>query len=453
MRVEDAQAPGRHHQQRGHREHDADAGDRDGKTIDRAQTRRHRLGVAEQAGVEERHDRARQRDPRERDPRRQRHQQREAGGGEARRVLAAPRRDQLRVERDERRRQRLLAEQVLHHVGTAEDGDEDVAEGGDAEEVRRHPLAQEPGDPAQQDAGGDLRRAAAAHPLGRSSGAPVTALAVAGGRAAPRPRPRRRGRRRASRGRGRCGARALAASSEDRCARVGPGRADVELGRPPPAARCRRAAADSAVDPDRSARRTRPAWRNGASARRTTTSAPSSAPGSIASRRRARAADATAAASSGGGADGRLGCRGGAGADLSGAAKASGRVATAALDDSACVELRGPRTRRAAAAALRRAAGRSLAATLTRDGLALAGAGRAVGRAATTASRARPLRRPRPRGRSTTVAVPATRRASDPKPSAVPDRESRSDPVSARIRPRHRIDTGHGLLTRVARPR
>jgi len=83
----------------------------------------------------------------------------EDGTRESARPLFVATRQHPAVDRDERRRERLLAEQVLQHVGRAEGGLEDVGVRPDAEHGAGRGGAREAGDSAGQDAGADRERA------------------------------------------------------------------------------------------------------------------------------------------------------------------------------------------------------------------------------------------------------------------------------------------------------
>ena len=70
-------------------------------------------------------------------------------------------RDQRGVDRNERRRQRAFAEQILQKVGDAERRAEGVGFDAEAEVVREDALSDQAGQPRQQDAGRDEERGAA----------------------------------------------------------------------------------------------------------------------------------------------------------------------------------------------------------------------------------------------------------------------------------------------------
>ena len=73
--------------------------------------------------------------------------------------------DERRVDRNERRRQRAFAEQVLQEVGNAERGAERIGFDAEAEVVREDPLPDEAGHPREENADRDEDRGAAArHP-------------------------------------------------------------------------------------------------------------------------------------------------------------------------------------------------------------------------------------------------------------------------------------------------
>ncbi len=143
MAVEDAEKPRRHHEQ-------ARAGKQDAHDLNRQvalvafeagrdhvdEIRRHQHADRDQHRYAERHDRA--------------DAPRDHVGG----FLVALA-QQFSVNRDERRRQYALAEQVLQNVGDAKARLERVGGGRVAEEMREDAVADEPGDAAEQYARGD----------------------------------------------------------------------------------------------------------------------------------------------------------------------------------------------------------------------------------------------------------------------------------------------------------
>ena len=79
-------------------------------------------------------------------------EQRQDGAGHAVGIAPAALCDERRVDRDERRRQRAFAEQILEKVGNAERGAEGVGFGAETEIVREDTLPDQAGQPRQQDA-------------------------------------------------------------------------------------------------------------------------------------------------------------------------------------------------------------------------------------------------------------------------------------------------------------
>ncbi len=146
MAVEDAEAPRRQHEEAGAREQDAHDGDR-----------QHALLAAKSGGDEPDEKRCRH-DAGQHEHRRHQREQGRHGPGDSRGSLPLVARDERRVDRDERRRQRPFAEQVLQEVWNAERRHECI--GGvrlQAEVMREHALADEAGQPAAQDAERDER--------------------------------------------------------------------------------------------------------------------------------------------------------------------------------------------------------------------------------------------------------------------------------------------------------
>ena len=150
MAVEHAEAPRRQHQQRDTREQDA-------YEIDRERAR-----VAGEAGREDLDEHVRERDARECDRARDEREQRADGARDERglRVLALGL--QPRVDRDERRGQHALAEQVLQQIRNAQRRAKRAGIGRDPEVVRDRTLADQPGEARQHDPRLHRERAAAA---------------------------------------------------------------------------------------------------------------------------------------------------------------------------------------------------------------------------------------------------------------------------------------------------
>jgi len=155
MAVEHPERPRRQHQEPGHREDDPHRPHGQREAVDVHLPRRHPGRVVEEAGRQHRDDQRRQQHPEQHQDADRRHQQPEDGAGETAGVVAPSLRQQPRVDRDERRRQRLLAEQVLKHVGSPQGVAEDVGERADAEELGDRPLPHQAEDLAQQDAEGN----------------------------------------------------------------------------------------------------------------------------------------------------------------------------------------------------------------------------------------------------------------------------------------------------------
>ena len=87
-------------------------------------------------------------------------QQRADRSRDARRLLGPALRQQPRVDRDERRRQHALAQQILQHVRNLQRGLVRIRSRRDPEEVADRAIADEPGDLRQQDPGPDRDRTA-----------------------------------------------------------------------------------------------------------------------------------------------------------------------------------------------------------------------------------------------------------------------------------------------------
>ncbi len=156
--VEDRQRPDRQHQQAGHRKKNANPGHGEGEPVDRQLSSGHGRGVAQEARREQHDDRLGEQDPQQGETRRRGHHEAEDGAREAAGLLVPPLLQQAAVDGDERRRERSLAEQVLEHVGDAHGRGQRVLVRADAEIAGEHPLADEPHQPAGQDAGEDARR-------------------------------------------------------------------------------------------------------------------------------------------------------------------------------------------------------------------------------------------------------------------------------------------------------
>src|SRR5690606_20566060 len=80
------------------------------------------------------------------------------GARRSSRLLFPPLFQQLRIDRDERRAEGALAQQVLQRVGHSERRRKDVSVEGRSEVLTEDPLPDEPGDPAQQNTAGNERR-------------------------------------------------------------------------------------------------------------------------------------------------------------------------------------------------------------------------------------------------------------------------------------------------------
>ena len=149
MAVQDAEAPGRHGEQPRAGKQDADDPDREVALL-AVESRRDR-----------RDEQRRRDDADEHEHRDDEREQRGHRAGHAVRFAAIAAREQRRIDRNERSRERPFAEQVLQEIRDAERRRERV--GGvvaEAEVVREDALANEASQPAQENSGGDKRRAA-----------------------------------------------------------------------------------------------------------------------------------------------------------------------------------------------------------------------------------------------------------------------------------------------------
>ena len=157
--VEDAEAEGREDEEAGAGKEDPDEPDRQLAPLP---------GEAWGEDVDE--ERRRQ-DAQCRQENRQERQERSDRTCRAARLLLLPLCEKARVDGDERRRQRALAEEVLENVRGAERRPEGVRRQGAAEVVGEDPLADEPREPAQEDPCADeegVRRRGPADPGHRS---------------------------------------------------------------------------------------------------------------------------------------------------------------------------------------------------------------------------------------------------------------------------------------------
>ena len=189
--VEHAQAPRRQHEEADAREHDA------------GQLDREVVLLAVEPRGEHRGQRPGEQDADQADGAGERDQQPRDGARQAARLVVAALGPEAGVDRDERRRQHALTQQVLHQVGDAQGRLERVRRRARAEEGADDHLADETGAPGQEDAGGDQHRSAGAgRRLGRGRrGAPGgRAVRVVGRRArlVPRAGPTARRARRAA---------------------------------------------------------------------------------------------------------------------------------------------------------------------------------------------------------------------------------------------------------------
>ena len=157
MAVENAEAPGRQHEQAGARKQDADDGDR-------------QLALfAREARRDERDEQRRGEDAEQHEHCRDERQQRRDRARDARGLSPFLARDERGVHRNERRRQRAFAEQVLKEIGNAERGHERVGRIGlKAEVLGEEPLADEAGEPAAERC--RTRRARKSGPLEADTG-------------------------------------------------------------------------------------------------------------------------------------------------------------------------------------------------------------------------------------------------------------------------------------------
>ena len=141
MAVEHAQAPRRQHQQPGARKQDAH------------ELNRERALIAVEPGRDEIDEQRRGEHAGEDDRAHHQREERQDGAGHAVGIAPLALCDERRVDRDERRRQRAFAEQILQNVGNAERRAEGVGFGAEAEVVREDALPDQAGQPRQQDAG------------------------------------------------------------------------------------------------------------------------------------------------------------------------------------------------------------------------------------------------------------------------------------------------------------
>ena len=141
--VEDAEAPGREHEQ-------GRAGKEDADELDGKQAR-----LALEAVGDDVHQRGGEEHTQQHEHRSDENQDGEDGGGGAGGLLVALFGVQARVDGDERCRKDAFAEEVLQHVGDAEGRLEGVGSHGVAEVVGEDALADESDELGEQDAGGD----------------------------------------------------------------------------------------------------------------------------------------------------------------------------------------------------------------------------------------------------------------------------------------------------------
>ena len=172
--VAHAQRPGRKHQCRGHRKDPAHRGHRQLVAVDAGLTEGDELAVAQEAGGQESDDRPCEEHAERRRPAGDGHQEREDRPREPPGLVALAGGQQARIDRDERRRERLLAEQVLQQVGQSQRGAENVGVRPDAEEGPQGAGPEQARQPAAEDAGGDGKRPP------RPSGLPLRRQAILG---------------------------------------------------------------------------------------------------------------------------------------------------------------------------------------------------------------------------------------------------------------------------------
>ncbi len=156
--VAHAQRPGREHQRRGHRKDPAHRGHRQLVAVDAGLSQDDELAVAQEAGGQESDDRPREEHAECRRSSGDGHQERKDRTRESPGLVALAGGQQPRIDRDERRRERLLAEQVLQQVGQSQRGAEDVGMRTDAEEGPQGAGPEQARQPAAEDAGGDRKR-------------------------------------------------------------------------------------------------------------------------------------------------------------------------------------------------------------------------------------------------------------------------------------------------------
>jgi hypothetical protein len=148
--VEDAETPGGYHE-------DAGAGEEDPHNRDRQRALFAAEPWCDQVDEQRRRQHADQHE-------RRHHQDEQRGDGARHTIGLAPvaARQQRGIDRNERCRQRTLAEEVLQHVRNAQRGVEGVGRiVAEAEIMREDPLANQAGDAAEENAGGDENGAAA----------------------------------------------------------------------------------------------------------------------------------------------------------------------------------------------------------------------------------------------------------------------------------------------------
>ncbi len=96
--------------------------------------------------------------------------------GQFARFVVAIGAEQFGVAGNERRRQRAFPEEILQKIGNPERRAPDVHVGADAEVLRQHPLADQPGDATEKDACRDEIGAASAHAGHHAATASTTAV-------------------------------------------------------------------------------------------------------------------------------------------------------------------------------------------------------------------------------------------------------------------------------------
>ena len=148
MAVQDAEAPGREDEQAG-------AGNRI-LTIAIVSAPLFAL----ESGRDQRHEQRRGEDAEQYEDRRDEREQCGDRSGHSRGLLMLLTRDERRIDRNKRRRQRTFAEQVLQKIGDPEGRHERVGRVGEAEVLSEESLADEAGEAAAEDPEGDERRGA-----------------------------------------------------------------------------------------------------------------------------------------------------------------------------------------------------------------------------------------------------------------------------------------------------